>query len=417
MIAVALFGIFTGVLIQQYTQWRLRQIHNLTTSRQFAVQNALSQYVLEYGALPCPADPAIPPTAPTAGQADCMNLDNYDHTTGVGPAYPPNISWPHCNANQECIVAGARATIDNPTFDPNTGQRTYNDPVLIGTIPYVALGVSLNDTIDGWGNRMTYAVSYYATDPNLFNYSTLGGAINIEDFDTGQNKIAPMLNNDLDPGYQSAKSFMFVFLSAGPNGRGAWNYEGAQPNPCQMGVPIALDSTYTGPSTGRDNENCNNDSTFLYTANSSSAGAQDIYSTATGPFFDDDYFMVWQLDLSQDAWMAYSQNLKRAGNKTGGKVGIGTSAPTVNLDVMGNIKADNVQSDIYCDETTGKCFNQQLLSPGLDCNNGIMTGIANGQPQCQTMIDSSQIQKPQQCPPGEFVTSIVNGVIQCNFPP
>ncbi len=437
MIAVALFGIIAGMLLNEYGQWLHGERESVTVAREQTINDALSSYVYTHHALPCPADPDTSPLSPTAGMADCTSINlnwpagpSPQTTPPTGTDYPPNVTWPYCMPapNGLCVVNGARATANNPTFQPFDGSSgcncsiaspQINDPVLIGTLPYIDLGISMNDTVDGWGNRMTYAVSYYDTDPNTFDIDT-GGAINVEQYDTAQNKIVPMINKNLPPAYQVINSFMYVVLSAGPNGRGAWNYNGIQTVPCDM-TPI-----YTGPngvanpspSTGRDNENCNNDSTFLQSATGTQAGAADIYSMVPGPYYYDDAFVMTSLQIASDEWIAYSSKMNKIENKGGGYVGIGTNMPTAPLDVNGNVQADNIQSDSYKDANTGNVFYQSLfLGPGKNCNNEIMTGIAQSKPICAETINIKNI-SPSSCTGGNIVTGFSStGGLICSPPP
>jgi len=421
MVALTIFGLLSAAGAVKYSHYAKTKALSDTLMRRDLVSAALSRYLYNFGALPCPASPSAAPGSPKAGVGDCSTV------MAQFPSYTdwqPNTS---CDENHICIVQGARFTANNPTYcpgpkscnnqQPNTAA--YNDPVIIGTLPYVDLGLAINDSVDGWGNRMTYAVSYYLTsgwvDPTVQCKYTIPptphafcsdfGVISQENYAASVDAILPTPNPNLSigpPGVPNA--YMLAVVSHGPHGKGAWNYAGTRPVPCDL-TPIDTGAGSGLPrqpkSTGRDNENCNGDAVFL--ANGDNA-EQNLTSLGSGPSYYDDAFVLTDITIGKDMWKLGQQG-NQLQNKDGGFVGINTSLPADPLDVQGNIQANNFQSDTYCDNKTGNCFQQALLSPGLTCNNGLMTGIASSTPLCQTAISLSGV-TPVTCPHGQYITGV-----------
>jgi len=430
MVAVTIFGLVAVGGAVEYSQYVKSKAINDTKMREKLISDAFSRYLFNFGALPCPASPSLAPGSPNAGVGDCGTV------MAQNPSYTqwqPNIS---CDANHICVVPGARFTANNPTYCPgpaacgNQGPNSaaYNDPVIIGTLPYVDLGIALNDSVDGWNNRMTYAVSYYLTSdwvnpalqcttpvPTAHAFCSDFGVIGQENYNASVDAILPTPNPNLSIGPPGVpNSYMLAVVSHGPDGKGAWNYNGLRPVPCDL-TPIDMGSGSSlmrqPSSTGRDNENCNDDAIFLANGD----GPQNLTSLSSGPYFYDDAFVLTDITIGVDMWKLNQQG-NQMQNKSGGYIGINTSAPAAPLDVQGSIQANNYQSDTYCDISTGNCFQQALLSPGLTCNNGLMTGVASSMPMCQTSISVSGLE-PASCPSGQYMTGIdKKGGVTCAAP-
>ena len=431
MVAVTIFGLVAVTCSVEYSHHIKTKALNDTKMRSKLISDAFSRYLFTFGALPCPASPSLEPGSHNAGVGDCGTV------MAQFPSYTnwqPNVS---CDANNICVVQGARFTASNPTYcrgpaacgnqQPHTAQ--YKDPVIIGTLPYVDLGLALNDSVDGWGNRMTYAVSYYLTsawvDPKLqctpptltaHAFCSDFGVIAQESYSASSDAVRSTPNLGLSIGSPGAlNSYMLAVVSHGPDGKGAWNYNGARPVPCDKapidtGAGSGLRRELT--STGRDNENCNGDAIFL--ANGDDANS-NLTAFASGPSHYDDAFVLTDITIGVYMWRLNQQG-NQMQSKSGGFVGIGTSAPTAPLDVQGSIQAHNYQSDTYCDKNTGNCFQQALLSPGLTCNNGLMTGVASSLPLCQKSIDLTGV-TPATCPSGQYMTGLdKDGGLTCSAP-
>lgn len=150
-----------------------------------------------------------------------------------------------------CNVGAIAGTIETPGAVMGAGG------VRIGSVPTRTLNLPDEFSVDGWGQRFTYAVSMrQATDnpspPGGTMFTSNGGAIGIED-STG-NSIYPAAH--------------YVLVSHGASKEGAFLANG-------NGRPVG-DCT----SGSLDNENCNDDATFLTTL---------VTSDRVGAAFYDDY--------------------------------------------------------------------------------------------------------------------------------
>lgn len=381
-VLLVITGLLTSAALETYRSYSITKEINDTEVRRGLVQNALSQYVRFFGRLPCPADPDLPPDDGNAGVEICPDSP---------PAPYASVPYPNNGcAGEVCRVDGRRDTGADGNLVP--------DKVLHGAVPYVTIGLTLQDTIDGWGGKMTYAVSEFLTDSGT--YSDNWGTVNKQIKQSGTGSIidgSPVGEN------------LLVIVSHGPDRKGAWNYYGNRISPC---AGVALDV-----------ENCDGDSTFILASDSATCEADNtcIVSYAPGANFFDDAFTEFEISRDSDKWQYASATSIE--NKTGGNVGIGVTSPNERLHVDGNVLITSsavgtdgdAHGDVYCDQNENNCFNSEIIAgPGINCSSGLMVGVSDEQVDCVNTIDTTGI-TPSICPSGQYVTGIdAAGALICN---
>lgn len=422
-VILTIVGLLVASMMETYRGYIRTKVSNDTDYRKDIANQAIISFVINYNRLPCPADPALPMGAANAG------VEQRDAVT------------------KACIQTGSilrvdseRQTYANPAFNaascmapiPCTG--TPRDKVMIGSLPYVTLGIGMKEAIDGWGNKFTYAMSEYMADETKFNYHI--GAISIKKLNNSGCPGAPcgMLHETNQVKHQAADNetmldnrtaaFPFVILSHGANGKGAYSSYGTQPVACNS-------------STGRDVENCDGDAVFFSADRSTSiyslVHADPPGTDPTDPdgYFDD-AFTVYTLTKTSDKWAYVTPTTMN--NYTGGKVGIGLSLPQYPVHVEGNVKTNSILAEDICslpDTSTAKpsyCFDPMNIAANegdsrlIKCTGGMLTGIVgntvtnNATETCASTVDTSTV-GPLTCPSGQYVTGIsAGGVIQCASP-
>lgn len=253
------------------------------------VAQALVKFALENGRYPLPANPEISLSDPSAGdEATEMWADEDERDEGVltGPnnacglygATPPN--------NLMVCVDGAKATIDptSPFGTNHAGNR-----VIIGTIPFTALGLTPAQSLDEFGSKMTYAVTYGLTKAATFSNDK--GNIAVKDQEGG----CDIVMNGANPSYTTH----FVVISHGLNKLGAFPVAGGG-------------RTCTGTAVKGTEEfaNCNNDATFRLLSKRTGSDCTTAYNiftqrmpgTNTVNTFDD--LVVFRTSLNTGNWTA-----------------------------------------------------------------------------------------------------------------
>ncbi len=285
------------------------------------------------------------------------NLDPTDPDYGIeiSEADATALAVGDCTASMVCKVAGAR----DADGDSNP------DPILIGAIPVRSLRNSLLDfaksgsvmglkvtesasydaNLDGWGRMFTYAVTEKLSMPGT--YDELHGAIALET-ENGENLLAV-------PGSAHA-----VFISHGPDGKGAFTPEGKLYKACG------------NPADGKDVENCDDDETF--TIGLISLGHNNEY-------FDD--ILRFRIRGSSALWKSVNGGSGIV-NTNPGRVGIGTTAPTQRLHVVGDMQGEIARADGYCDSTGADCMLPATIGgAGISCGSGsAMSGISFNNADC-----------------------------------
>ena len=168
--------------------------------------------------------------------------------------------------------------------------------VIIGAVPFAALGIDPKYGVDKWGNKYVYAVtevlaadinnttSYTEDDAVLTVPTKLRGAVAIKDAFSS----ADIAKYDSDPDLNKAANYLLI--SHGPDGNGAFNAKGSTQGTCV--------TTGIGE---KENENCN------YTdANFAVSGT--LNTTTDNNYFYD--LLIWDSVFSNNLSVTGSQDIR-----------------------------------------------------------------------------------------------------------
>lgn len=309
---------------------------------------------------PCPASLVVPVGDPAHGEeAAC-----------AGTTPPP------------CASAGWRAS-GGAGICRTTGP---GGTVVIGAVPFAALGIHEDMSLDFWDNRILYAVTQDQT--NAATFAAAPGAVSL--FTVDRNPATSTDPDDLDgvPDLFSdaAGDFDdvdFVLVSTGRTGAGGFTVGGTEISSCPAGT--------------RETQNCDMDTVFLHDRDpdDSRVGAR---SDVAGPMFFDD-ILAFQRSVPEDTWFPTPAGLSHV--ITGADhVGIGTTDPQYALEVNGAVRVEQgLQSDTICDESAGcsVSFDPALITddmPQMQCDfSGSLHGdqpvmrLAGSQVHCASAVD------------------------------
>lgn len=352
-IVIIIVGLLVAPLLSLYHTTEIQKKINITKENISTSVTGISTF--SPVRLPCPSDRSLGPDDPQYGFEQC-NL----------------ATIPTCTTGLEgiCKTNGSRDA------DGVGGV----DLVIIGGVPFRYMAgpnvrfipnVHNENTMDGWNNKLTYAVSAKLMDPTKTSSQTDFKLGVIAAVDENGNPTAGIGTYDLDnlDGDNDIETgrdgdAQFVVLSSGPSGRGAFTLTGAQPKGCPASTVVEY-------------ENCDNDFTFV----------QGLGSTeASGNSFIDDYSHFY-IESSGDLWYILPDGSNapspHINNLNSNFVGINTTSPSERLDVNGNIMATTVKGNNYCDKTNSMCMPATYLSPSRRCSTGqVVIGYKNGNVVC-----------------------------------
>lgn len=210
-----ILGLMLAGAVVAIKQWEVRRYMDEVDRRVGIINEALIDYVQVHSRFPCVASANIPRNDPEYGKStDCA-----------------------------ASAVGGTVSVQNP----DRGNRA----VRIGAVPVRELNISNEYIADPKGHLFTYAVTEVLVTGTFDNSL---GAIDIID-ENGTSVLTP------------EGAGLYVVLSHGRDGRGAYYYDGA-----------SLTSTCT-TALGMDQENCDNDYTFR--------AAQYNTAVSSPDYFDD----------------------------------------------------------------------------------------------------------------------------------
>jgi hypothetical protein len=202
-----------------------------------------------------------------------------------------------------------------------------------------------------------------------------------------------------------------MIFSSGPTGVGAYSASGQVVEAC----PLPANATF-------ESENCDGDTTFHLSDGSNGEGMSR--NENEGPDFYDDLTRFLQGPPTRIWTYAKAPNDSSDIVSNTGYIGIGTLNPEVELDVVGNIQAENgdAQAGFLCltaDVTDfDNCFSADAIAgAGIECDSteGAMTGISQGGTECDLTVSSSG--SGVSCPAGQYMTGMdASGGITCATP-
>ena len=218
------------------------------------VDSALIKYAAKYGRYPIPENP---------------NTAIGAVLSGASATIPPT-GWPAC-AGDDAVVC-------------QTGVNTFPtaaNTVLVGTIPYATLGIPYRSAMDGYGYKLTYAVTSVLTVAATFDDDS--GGIEVLD-NTGNSIYGPAAGG-------VSRSHFFIG-SHGEDGAGAFSFAGGLMAACNTNV----NST--------DFENCNGDGTFRNNYNAALGLDLEMFGGGATHFDD---FSVTNNRSSTGMWLTVPQ--------------------------------------------------------------------------------------------------------------
>lgn len=203
-VVIVIVGLFVVGAIAAYKQYRVRTYLDTNAERQATIRKAIKDFVIEHNYIPCVANPGLPPSDPNYGrEINCTN--------------------PVPSANT-VRTPGARALVP-PGF------------VRIGAVPVRTLNLPDTYIAEPNDRLYIYAVTESLTvDPSPSALNVKKGAIDVVD-GTNISLLTP------------AGSAIYVLISPGKNGLGAWTRSGVRSSAC------------AGPS--KDVLNCDGNATFV----------------------------------------------------------------------------------------------------------------------------------------------------------
>lgn len=377
-IVTMIVGIMTVPLINLYKAGSSGTAIRQTEENLQLTSESLVEFAGNNERYPCPASLIIAPGQLNYGMPDCR--DGFGYSGYTQPTLPGD-----CFAGI-CRVWGRDVDGD--------GAR---DIVLVGAVPYNVMNnghagnppnlpISFKNsellaegrTYDGWGHRLTYAVTQALTDAATYNpYS---GGIAVED----ENGLSLL---------ELPGTVHFVLISHGQDGAGGYTRNGTLVKNCSI--------------LAKDSSNCEYDDATYISA---------LRSMTDGPQYYDDMVRyisytastIWQ-NVNQDAIF----------NAPGGNVAVGQENANAKFDVNGNVQAVQLHTQRFCGQggsaAGNECYSPSIIGgnePVMQCPSGsLMTAIKFGRAVCTPV---PAVSMNATCATGQVVVGISNlGNVKC----
>lgn len=382
-IVILIIGVVLAAVATPYRLYVMEQQRLTTEENMEKIANAISNHLKQNGRYPCPAS-----LTSARGDADYGMETECDPTVTTGPTpYPAWTTDGEC-LNGLCFERSIRQV--NLAIPPAAPNMVF--PVIRrGAIPFRALQLAEDEVLDGYGNRIQYAVTEHLAVPQGFLTNT--GGVEIRD-------------NADDTVLFEAGSAEFLVFSSGKDARGAYSLDGQLVQACQNGLS--------------DSENCNT-STVGSDANAIYRLEQHA-ETNTGTHFDDRVMFsatqetpLWR--IADDAGLHIRDMIDA--ETSGRSIGVRTNNPAVTFHVDDDAKVDSgfkVFTNRACDENGNDCVDVRKFG-GDDPTGDFTCGDSGDAGPYVTSIGDNKVECSAaaeiRCPEGQVVSGFINGELKC----
>lgn len=411
-VSLLVIGLLVAPMFAYYTHYEQQKKIENTDKNLNSVLSALELYRSTNGHYPCPA-------SMTDGRDDEFNFYGLAHetackdqTTREGDA----IATGDC-AEGVCILPS------NRQVDLDMDKDLEDVEVVFGAVPFRELQIEEEESLDGYGSKLVYAVTRPFANPDSVMFSESAGGIDIH---------SAQSNKTIFDATQGLA--LFAVYSLGPNKEGAYNAQGVLQNACP-----AYDND---ASKANEGDNC----LSQYAGGTESpreavltTGLRD--KTQDDATFDDE--LIFTANRFENFWNRSTFSADDIYDLNTQAVGVGEPAPdaldgiyvatddtTESLRVYGSdVKNGSIFTDQICD-SDGACINTDLLTADtttpsnkrIECtdpNKPYLAGLRDAdtntdgfQPDCRAVIDI-------RCPDDKPVLNAVkaDGTIVCRMLP
>lgn len=219
-VSMLILGLLLTPAIAAYNLFQKNERIEQTTLSVDSASRALEGFVTAFGRYPCPA-----PRDAAPGDVD-YGFESRDPATGdclhSGSATPQS---------GVIAVASSRTALSALTAP--------DDSIMIGSLPFKTLNMQENETYDGYGTRLTYAMTNILADPAAYS-ANLGG-VSIEKLDTTSTRVTAI---------EPEHSAHYIVISHGEEQIGGFSGSGVRTATCAQALL-------------EDRDNCNDDNVFF----------------------------------------------------------------------------------------------------------------------------------------------------------
>ena len=408
LIEVALILVIASLIlvpaVKQYDSYRASRVINDTRGNFSNITTAINKFVEENGFYPVPAQLTAAPDDADFGTAVTDEI-----LAGTVPDCP------------DMALGACRFT-----------SGVDGDQTLIGAVPSEVLKVAPENSLDGWKNKIIYAISETQTNPLKY---TRSGAGVVRFTAKNSNDGTDLVELTAVGATKAYTNFDMALVSTGEAGKGGYTLEGNLIEAC------------IGGTAEYEDENCNFDDLFAIDQNKredpgtwdkDDNGTRSLVSGAN--YYDDLTFEQKSVPLKD--WNDNDDTNTNHIVSSSNRISIGTDLPSATLEVVGDIAVNgSIKADSICSTLSGgDCFSPSLIGgseAAMNCNRNSISGaepvmgIGMNKVLCvsptdmaATAIDGGQFQFPDSkiahlnCGEGKLMTGInSSGEPICVTPP
>lgn len=297
-VSLIILGLLITPAISAYNLYQKNLKIDQTVRAVDQTSRALEGFLGAYGRYPCPA-----PRDAVPGDVE-YGFESRDTVTG------------DClHSASATPVAGVIAVASDPASPVSVADPADN-LVVIGSVPFKTLNIQEEEIYDGYGTKLTYAMTELLADPD--DYAPNLGGISIDKFDDGGGAAVSAIVPD--------HSAHYVVVSHGEEQIGGFTGAGVRTGTCAGAL-------------AEDQQNCNDDHVFFISEKS--ANFDDIVAFAGGE--------------AVTPWQYQDGNTSNIHLKTGGERVVGGLVGNPASQTITNASAFDIRNTGYDEQLAADC--------------------------------------------------------------